>query len=76
MEENLQITFKKGHCYLCPGMDIQSETHDSIEDARTALQLYRKYLELTEQDPEAWQRELKRLYSEGRSLQWKVPGSA
>ncbi|XP_022090828.1 PAB-dependent poly(A)-specific ribonuclease subunit PAN2-like [Acanthaster planci] len=55
------------------GMNIQSETHDSIEDARTALQLYRKYLELTEE--EEWQKELKRLYSEGRSLQWKVPGT-
>ena len=54
-------------------MNIQSETHDSIEDARTALQLYRKYLELTEK--EEWQKELKRLYSEGRSMQWKVPGT-
>ena len=31
------------------GMNIQTGNHDSIEDARTALALYRKYLELKEQ---------------------------
>ena len=57
-------------------MDIQSGTHDSIEDSRTAVQLYNKYLELQkDEDDQKWQKELKRLYSEGRKLQWKIPGS-
>ncbi|KAG1661510.1 PAN2-PAN3 deadenylation complex catalytic subunit PAN2 [Nymphon striatum] len=55
------------------GLNIQSVTHDSIEDAKTALKLYREYqkLEASGQIKEA----LKGLYETGRNMQWKVPES-
>ncbi|XP_062871382.1 PAN2-PAN3 deadenylation complex catalytic subunit PAN2 [Trichomycterus rosablanca] len=54
-------------------LSIQSETHDSIEDARTALQLYRKYLDLSHGGQEDFRKVLKGLYEKGRKLDWKVP---
>ncbi|XP_044068567.1 PAN2-PAN3 deadenylation complex catalytic subunit PAN2 isoform X2 [Siniperca chuatsi] len=57
-------------------LNIQGETHDSIEDARTALQLYRKYLELSRGGGNDEVRKvLKGLYEKGRQLDWKVPDS-
>ncbi|XP_051947344.1 PAN2-PAN3 deadenylation complex catalytic subunit PAN2 isoform X1 [Xyrauchen texanus] len=55
-------------------LNIQSETHDSIEDARTALQLYRKYKELSRNGvQEEFRKVLKALYEKGRKQDWKVP---
>ncbi|KAF7210274.1 PAN2-PAN3 deadenylation complex catalytic subunit PAN2 isoform X1 [Nothobranchius furzeri] len=57
-------------------LNIQGETHDSIEDARTALQLYRKYLDLSCGDgSDDVRKVLKGLYEKGRQLDWKVPDS-
>ncbi|RWS30393.1 PAB-dependent poly(A)-specific ribonuclease subunit PAN2-like protein [Leptotrombidium deliense] len=52
---------------------IQSETHDSIEDAKTALSLYRKYEELTKlnQIEEA----IEDLYETGKKCSWNVPST-
>uniref|UniRef100_A0A8C5FP04 PAN2-PAN3 deadenylation complex catalytic subunit PAN2 n=1 Tax=Gadus morhua TaxID=8049 RepID=A0A8C5FP04_GADMO len=55
-------------------LNIQGETHDSIEDARTALQLYRKYLELSRGGgTDEVRKALKGLYEKGRKMDWKVP---
>jgi len=50
---------------------IQGVVHDSIEDAVTALRLYRKYLQLKAEDRliEA----LNQLYDRGKECQWKTP---
>jgi PAB-dependent poly(A)-specific ribonuclease subunit 2 len=54
--------------------DIQSSgSHDSIEDARTALQLYEKYCQLDAE--QRWESTLEEVYREGGRLGWKVPGS-
>ncbi|XP_020913872.1 PAN2-PAN3 deadenylation complex catalytic subunit PAN2 [Exaiptasia diaphana] len=58
------------------GLNIQSETHDSIEDALTALKLYRKYVELTaDKEPAEFKKVLKQLYEDGRKCNWKVGGN-
>lgn len=53
-------------------MKIQSETHDSIEDARAALQLYELYQKLEAEGKV--QSSLEEMYKVGKSVQWKVPG--
>lgn len=54
-------------------MVIQSDTHDSAEDARSALQLFRKYEELKASGK--LEKALEDLYDLGKKLQWKVNGS-
>ncbi|XP_046443074.1 PAN2-PAN3 deadenylation complex catalytic subunit PAN2-like isoform X2 [Daphnia pulex] len=55
-------------------LKIQSVTHDSVEDARTALRLYRRYQELKAKGDEFFNESLQELYNVGRRLQWMVPG--
>ena len=56
-------------------MYIQKESHDSCEDARTALLLYRKYQELKARGPGVVEEMLQELYESGRRYNWKVPES-
>lgn len=51
--------------------DIQLETHDSIEDARTALRLYRKYQEFT--DAGVFKSVLLEIYQKGFAMNFKPP---
>lgn len=51
--------------------DIQLETHDSIEDSRTALKLYKKYLEYD--DAGILDTILQDIYRVGRDVNFKPP---
>jgi len=49
-------------------LDIQTETHNSIEDARTALALYRMYEKLEESGQ--FEQVLQQIYTIGRHTNW------
>lgn len=51
--------------------DIQMETHDSIEDSRTALKLYKKYLEF--EDAGILETILQDIYRVGREVNFRPP---
>lgn len=51
--------------------NIQAETHDSIEDARTALQLYELHYRLEAEG--TWDEKLEDVYREGWQTNFKVP---
>lgn len=57
--------------YVLLGMNIQEGNHDSIEDAHTALILYKKYLHLKEKA--IFEKVLNSVYEEGRAHNFKVP---
>lgn len=53
--------------------DIQTDAHDSVEDARTALRLWRKYVEIQKKgktkDTLDW------IYRQGRDVGFRAPGA-
>ena len=55
------------------GMDIQANTHNSIEDAVVALRLYKKYLELEKAG--TFQDMLLEIYRYGKKHNWEVQHS-
>lgn len=57
--------------YVVLHQSVQTSNHDSIEDAKTALLLYQKYLELKSKD--AFERTLNNVYNKGYNLRFKVP---
>ena len=57
--------------YVLLGMNIQEGNHDSIEDAHTALILYKKYLDLKQKA--IFEKVLNSVYEEGRAHNFKVP---
>lgn len=57
--------------YVVLKESVQTNNHDSIEDANTALRLYEKYMELLELGE--FETELNRIYSEGQQLRFRVP---
>lgn len=50
---------------------IQTDTHDSIEDARSALRLYKAYHDF--EDRGVFDEKLEELYREGKQYNWKPP---
>lgn len=58
--------------YIVLGQDVQTGDHDSIEDARSALHLYDKYLEFSAAGE--FENALERIYIEGQYLRFK-PGA-
>ncbi|CCM05048.1 uncharacterized protein FIBRA_07250 [Fibroporia radiculosa] len=51
--------------------NIQTDTHDSIEDALSALRLYKAYLEFEAHD--VFDQKLEELYREGKKHSWRPP---
>lgn len=50
---------------------VQVGNHDSIEDAHTALLLYKKYQELVAMDE--YENAIHYIYSEGQAMRFRVP---
>jgi len=59
---------------LIADIKIQSDSHDSTEDAHTALKLFLHYQQIVHgSSEEQFEKELGILYDTGRQLNWQVP---
>eukprot|EP00750_Incisomonas_marina_P027349 INCI6178.4.p1 GENE.INCI6178.4~~INCI6178.4.p1 ORF type:complete len:1357 (-),score=217.14 INCI6178.4:1524-5594(-) len=67
-QNNRRISLRFLAAYLLK-QDIQSDNHDSIQDARTALLCYRRYLELRESGKLA--STIQDIYNQGYKTKWK-----
>ncbi|KRX68858.1 PAB-dependent poly(A)-specific ribonuclease subunit 2 [Trichinella sp. T9] len=61
--------------FRLPRRRIQSNTHDSAEDAHSALVLYERYKEMTENKQNNFHNILNNLYLRGQQLHWTIPNS-
>lgn len=55
------------------GRDMQQDTHDSVEDAQAAFELYRKAMEWKREG--IWEQRIKELYELGGKTSWKLASS-
>jgi len=64
-------------CWYFLNEHIQTESHDSVVDAVTALRLYKKYLEFTKElgHQKFKSQVLTSMYEYGRKLNWLVPNN-
>ena len=52
---------------------MQQDTHDSVEDAQAAFELYRKAMEWKREG--IWEQRIKELYELGGKTSWKLASS-
>ncbi len=64
-QRNLRLRFLAAHLL---SIDIQADSHDSIEDARTALRLFRVYQQLVKEG--TLSETLRQLYKHGNMHGW------
>lgn len=78
MIDTLEIYHKPAMRYIslrfltnvCLGRDMQQDTHDSIEDALAAYELYQKSVE--DKDQSVFEKRLEDLYAYGLKTDWKL----
>jgi PAB-dependent poly(A)-specific ribonuclease subunit 2 len=73
LQNNRKLSLKFLAAHLLKS-SIQGDTHDSIEDARTALALYHRYLELQKEG--TLHSTIQALYNEGLKTGFKVQASS